>query len=705
MENTLKPQQLILLVLVAAMTALLLGWWKSSATSSAPTSSANPPAATRPTASAPAGSSVSAGVPGSPAEETRWRIRPGRQAGCTLGSLTATGSATRPPYRLQVTLRSEGAAVESVRLADHFQTVADKRLFEKVGRNETRFAEEAAKHPEKYRGHYCVLSPVVYKDMSYYALATRKVILSLGEPSPPNPPKDWTFEEIGTKRWQLVSVRETDDSQSAVFEWPIYRADNLQTPLVVLRKTYTLRRGRYSLDVAMECVNHSDQPIRLELDQAGPIGVGQEDPRMDDRTAVVARLQDGVLQRQEFSGSELPKKNYGEAISLGRSDAASEPVLWMGLVNKFFGSVLYLQPDEPEGLNASAVAAQFYLRPVQQTDQQRMWETGLWIHEIALAPAGSPAASRTLRCDLFAGPKLRQLFRNDPLYARLNYQETINNGGGCGLCTFDWLMEGLMWLLIFFARFLFGNFGLAIFLLVLIVRLLLHPLTKYGQVSMARMQKSLAALRPQMDRIREKYADDRAAQQRELLKLQKEAGVGPGQMLGCLPMVLQMPIWIALYTGLNTEVALRHAAFLPVWITDLAAPDQLFRFGRNLPLVGGSFNLLPILLTVAMYLSMKMTPSAEMQAATPEQKQQQVMMKILMPLMMLFFFYNAPSGLTLYIMASTFAGVAESYYIRKHIQEREKAQAASEIVIETPGGSPRAARPKKPRGPFWIKRG
>ena len=704
----MKSQRLIILILVAVGALLIFRFISPPKQEPKPDEATTQPAASQP-ATAPAAATTPAVPPALNAAPTagqaQWRIKPGQKPGCTLGALTRQkDKESGKDYLFQVTLRGEGAAVESVHLTDYFQTVADKQLFDKLDHDEARYAAEAAKNPEKYKGHYAVLSPAKYKNEPYCSLATRKMILSAGAKSAEAP--EWTFEEVRTRRWELVSVNEDENTQSAVFEWPIYRADNLKTPAVTLRKTYTVARGSYSIGMTLECVNHTNEPIRLQFDQAGPIGVSQEDLRMDQRMVVAARLaEDGKIQRQDMTATELDKKNYNESISLGRSDAKTDPVLWLGYVNKFFGSILYLEPQNADTLNAASTNAQFFVRPVWVFDKERMWETGVWLHDIDLAPAGEDHAAQTLTWNLFAGPKVRQIFRDDPLYARLHYNETISQGGSCGFCTFAWLMEALMWLLNFFATYLFGNFGLAIILLVLIVRILLHPLTKYSQVSMARMQKSMAALKPQMEKIREKYANDKAAQQRELLKLQKEAGVGPGQILGCLPMLLQMPIWVALYTGLNTEVALRHAAFLPVWITDLAAPDHLFSFGRELPLVGDYFNLLPILLTVAMFLSMKMNPATVAQSATPEQKQQQMMMKFMMPIMMLFFFYNAPSGLTLYIMASTFAGVAESYYIRKHIQEREELEASSETVVKVSGKGPRDARPRKPKGPFWTKRG
>jgi len=176
-----------------------------------------------------------------------------------------------------------------------------------------------------------------------------------------------------------------------------------------------------------------------------------------------------------------------------------------------------------------------------------------------------------------------------------------------------------------------------------------------------------------------------------------------GGMLGCLPMLLQMPIWIALFTGLNSTVELRHAAFLPVWITDLAAPDRLIVFGRSVWLIGDSFNFLPLLVTAAMFMQMQLNPSTSAAAPSEQQAQQQKMMKYMMPVMMLVFFYKAPSGLNLYIMASTTVGALEQYILRRHIRQQDELAAAAETVVSSASLRPRGNKPKKPKSPFQIK--
>jgi YidC/Oxa1 family membrane protein insertase len=170
-------------------------------------------------------------------------------------------------------------------------------------------------------------------------------------------------------------------------------------------------------------------------------------------------------------------------------------------------------------------------------------------------------------------------------------------------------------------------------------------------------------------------------------------------LAGMLPTFIQMPIWIALYSAIYASIDLRGAGFLPVWITNLSAPDALFRFpgGFKLPFFGDSFNLLPILMGVAFYLQQKLTPSQQA-APTPEAAQQQKIMMLMMPLMFPLMLYNSPSGLNLYIMASVFGGVIEQYVIKKHIREKEEQKAQGLVAVTSKTGG--KIKKKKPK-PFF----
>ena len=638
-----------------------------------------------------------------PAEAGQWLVAPGSETACAIGSVNPKSG-----YKFRVDLSAAGSAVRSVKLADYFQTVADKLLFDRLGKNQDAYAEAIAKNPKKYQGHYAVVKTIDYKGSRYQPFETMAMRIFTGTD---NQPVAIDPTQLRQENWTLV--QSADDQ--ATYEWAIYRAAKGQAAkkTLSLLKTYKVAKGSYSIEMSLRLVNHSQQQLRVEIDQAGPVGLERVGYRADERMAVSGKFIDGKIQPVLRGTGDLGKAKYGQAKLIGKSSSPDEPVIWFGSTNKFFGSMVYLRPLKTDRLNAAGLPTEFFITAVQQSDADRMWLPTMKTGPLTLAPAGDKIgvgikghpSQKTLKFDLFVGPKERTLLNGTPLYAKLRYSDVISSGS-CTFCTFDWLMIGLMWLLNFFANNLFfGNFGLAIMLLVLIVRLVLHPLTKKGQVAMAGMQKKMAAMQPQIQQIKKKYANDKAAMNAEMAKLYKVHGNPMTNMLGCLPMMLQMPIWIALYSGLNTSVELRHAAFLPVWITDLAAPDQLFTWSGDLPLIGHAFNLLPVLLTVAMFLQQKLSPHASKASASPEQAQQQKMMMFMMPIMMLFFFYNAPSGLTLYIMASTTIGILEQQRIRAHIRDKEAQDAAESQFIDVPGKGPRDSRPKKPKGPLWAKRG
>ncbi len=288
---------------------------------------------------------------------------------------------------------------------------------------------------------------------------------------------------------------------------------------------------------------------------------------------------------------------------------------------------------------------------------------------------------------VYFGPKKRDVF-NGSYYANFPrmYDKTLIIGSSyCSVCTFPWLVGALVKLLWIFHRVLFKDWGLAIIALVCLVRLLLHPITKKSQVYMMRMGK----MGPEMERLKKKYADDKDALNKAMMQFYKEQGLAP--VLGCLPMFLQMPIWIALWTALQSTFELRLSPFLwfghlhLTWIADLARPDALISFPMiTIPIVNftiDSFNLLPILLAVVMYMQQKYTPRPV--AATPEQEQQQKMMTWMSTLLFPIFLYKGPAGLNLYIFASTGAGILESKIIRDHIKQREEAEKGGRVFVET----------------------
>jgi YidC/Oxa1 family membrane protein insertase len=193
-----------------------------------------------------------------------------------------------------------------------------------------------------------------------------------------------------------------------------------------------------------------------------------------------------------------------------------------------------------------------------------------------------------------------------------------------------------------------GSYGLDIILLTLLIKLLLAPLTHKSFVSMKAMQK----LQPQMQRIREKFKDEKEKMNKEIMELYKRNKVNP--LGGCLPMVLQMPVFIGLYQALRTPIELRHAHFL--WIKDLSRPDW-----ESLPITLMGWNVgIPILVLfmgASMFLQQWMTPTA----GDPNQKRMMYMMPVVFTVM----FVNFPAGLTIYWLVNNVLTIAQQYLINR----------------------------------------
>lgn len=196
---------------------------------------------------------------------------------------------------------------------------------------------------------------------------------------------------------------------------------------------------------------------------------------------------------------------------------------------------------------------------------------------------------------------------------------------------------------------LIPNYGVAILLLTLLSKVVTYPLTIKSTQSMARMK----LLAPKMTEIREKYKSDPMAMNKAMMALYREEGVNPLGAGGCLPMILQMPIFIALFVTLRKSIELRGAPFMG-WITDLSGPEVLYTLPFSIPFYGNNLSLLTIIMAVTMYFQSKQTMT------DPKQKA----MIYMMPIMMLFMFNNMPAGLVLYWAMSNILTIAQNVLIK-----------------------------------------
>jgi YidC/Oxa1 family membrane protein insertase len=229
------------------------------------------------------------------------------------------------------------------------------------------------------------------------------------------------------------------------------------------------------------------------------------------------------------------------------------------------------------------------------------------------------------------------------------------------------LEKALKWLLLLFHK-LVHNYGVAIILLTLFVKIVFFPLTKKGSESTLRMQ----ALAPKIKELQEKYKDNPQKLNVEMAEFYKKEGYNP--LSGCLPMLLQIPIFFAMYNLFNNHFDLRGAAFIPGWIPDLSLPESIWIFpdGFRLPLLGWTaLRLLPFIYVGSQLLYGKVTQTPEQQSNA-----QMKMMLYVMPIVFFFILYDVPSGLLIYWIFSNILTMVQQVAINRYIAQKKAAQAA-----------------------------
>ncbi len=288
----------------------------------------------------------------------------------------------------------------------------------------------------------------------------------------------------------------------------------------------------------------------------------------------------------------------------------------------------------------SGYAGRHFLAAMIPVDSQnhRLWLKlrDQTVEEMILFPLSGERTEH--RLDVFVGPK------------DFDSLETVGHdlSRAVNLGWFGFIAVPLLHVLKF-SHTLTGNYGIDIILLTIVIKVLFIPLTQRSFRSMREMQK----LQPQMTKIRERFKDTPEQMNKEIMELYRRHKVNP--LGGCLPMVLQIPVFIGLYSALGNAVELRHAPFF-LWINDLSAPDRLGLV--QLPFVQQpGIPVLTLLMGASMFVQQWMTPSA----ADPAQ--QRVMM--IMPLMFTFMFVNFPSGLALYWLVNNLLTIAQQYYMNR----------------------------------------
>lgn len=471
-------------------------------------------------------------------------------------------------------------------------------------------------------------------------------------------------------------------------------------PILRVDRTWVLNGWDITLD--QRVVNLSGRDLTIRWSQYGPPNLEADRSRYMDRR----RFRFGYLLGNEQDPDRLAGVVADGSLLLELTDVTNEdasPVLWPGetaategfelswfaSTNRYFAMAIHpLLDAEGRGevsLEGSVGEITRYLATV---NEEPVVLTTCWWPSAAGAEATLPAGGeKSLAMGVYAGPLEQSILADNEPYRELNMSGMIlyQMSSFCAICTFQWLAHLLLIVLAFFDHFVVFDWGVAIILLVICVRTLLHPITRKSQMGMQKFGKQMQRLKPEIDKLQKKYGGDKKKMQEEQMRLFREHGINPLQMLGCLPMFLQMPVWIALYAALYFSFDLRQQpAFWGVFqdlggwpfLADLASPDHFFWeaaepfkfFMWNI--TGG--NLLPLLMGVIFFFQQKyMTPKTSMSAEQEtQQKIMRVMMVVLFPLML----YSAPSGLTLYILTSSSIGILESRHIRKQVDAMDLDQ-------------------------------
>ena len=375
-----------------------------------------------------------------------------------------------------------------------------------------------------------------------------------------------------------------------------------------IERTFTFDTKKYLIDLAVKVTNTSAQPLQ------GIAQLHQINSPFEGGKSAVSMLFSGPAAFISGALQEVKSKEFAEGAKTlqGKMD-------WAGYEGNYFLCAILPLEDAGATFTMQGTEALTTMQVAGNLDTLK------------------PGAAKKYSYHIFYGPKKLTLLKE----IGFNLDKAVNFGW------FDVVAKPTLWLLNFFYDF-FGNYGIAIILVTVLFKAVFWPITQKGMKSMKNMQK----LQPKMVKIKEKYKDDPARMNQEVMGLYKTYKVNP--LGGCLPMVLQIPVFFALYKVLLQCIELRHAPFM-LWITDLSAPDRLW-IGLNLPYLGG-IPVLTLLMGASMFFQQKLSPT------TADPTQAKIMM--FLPVIFTFMFLNFASGLVLYWFVNNLLAILQQYMINR----------------------------------------
>ncbi|MBM3525694.1 MAG: membrane protein insertase YidC, partial [Alphaproteobacteria bacterium] len=349
----------------------------------------------------------------------------------------------------------------------------------------------------------------------------------------------------------------------------------------------------------------------------------------------------GVLngKLEEPSYDDVKKKREIKAAATGA---------WLGITDKYW--LVALVPDQTTAKDTRFVHITVQSKDAYQADF------------LAGALAVAPGSTATATSHLFAGAKeVRLLDDYEKALGVALFDRAVDFGW------FYWLTRPIFFVLDFFFRIL-GNFGLAILLLTLVVKALFFPLANKSYRAMSKMK----LLQPEIEKLKAQHGGDQAKMSQAMMELYKKSGANP--LAGCLPVIIQIPVFFALYKVLFVTIEMRHAPFYG-WIKDLSAhdPTSIFNFFGLLPwsppevyLLGGTMGAWPLIMGATMWMQQKLNP------APPDPIQAKIFM--FMPILFTFMLAAFPAGLVIYWAWNNILSVAQQWVIMRQTAQEQKAR-------------------------------
>ncbi|MBI3828063.1 MAG: membrane protein insertase YidC [Planctomycetes bacterium] len=502
---------------------------------------------------------------------------------------------------------------------------------------------------------------------------------------------DTTYGDLESRVWELVEDSKGFQGEGQV--WTVAYATTVcaktepYAPQARVTKRFMVPKGARHVEAEIQVQNLTKQTIVYDYTLRGAAGILLDGPPDNPRQGAYFNLKAQLAARP--TGDDSPTVVYVDPHAAANADESKRNIsrdenLWATVQNRFFIAAL-LSRDPTQAIKITADPIHKGMRKDKLADL-RFQEDNIAVtmqrRESADLEAGK--TSEPDRYAFYMGPAQESmLFEYEqalqlpkPVYlnSAVQYCEAFNwrwnNVDRLGRLLL-WIFNGI--------HALTSNYGVAVILLTVIVKLALHPVQRKQTVSMFKLQE----IQPQLKAIEEKYANQTSSemkQKKELEKMDLMRKAGANPFTGCLPMFLQMPILFALYGAFSHAYEIRQAGFL--WIKDLSLADHL----ADLPMWPGQLNLLPILymgMTIAQSLLQPKPASSD-----PQQDQQRKMM-MFMPVAFGFLFYRMPAGLLLYFAASATFGMIESWYIRKYILKKDSPGGASTTEgNKSPSGSP-----------------